>query len=292
MSGIVFGSVADEITESIVLKSSTVNINRYKDYIANGFTSFSNVSGYIQCLEKYDATVSLTVNYEKSNGYVYAVPLYAYRSHGNGKVSCFTSSISGTWISGWSANEKEQFLHNLFVSNTPKERIDYPYTVNMERTDFDTYLEIVPSVMDPAAKTVLSITQPNGKVLTRELTFDSQKYFYTFDSSAKGIYRIDISYNYGDESYSSTVIFEVPYTAEYDAFANFDKSVVYEFMRGNGGIYEGEIPDLSLKSEEISTYKMSFAIPLLIAAACLFITDVVVRKLRLKKKGPKVNKAA
>ena len=36
-----------------------------------------------------------------------------------------------------------------------------------------------------------------------------------------------------------------------------------------------------------STYKQSFAIPLLIAAASLFVVDVFVRKLRIKRRGRK-----
>jgi len=60
-------------------------------------------------------------------------------------------------------------------------------------------------------------------------------------------------------------------------------------MRGNGTIVEGEIPNLENERSEITTYNMSYRIPLLIAAIALFLFDVLIRKIKLSKKKKKIS---
>ena len=71
-------------------------------------------------------------------------------------------------------------------------------------------------------------------------------------------------------------------------FASYDKYNVYRFMRDNGEVSVGEIPDMENDEGELTLYKQSYVIPLLIAAAALFVIDIVVRKLRLRKKKPSI----
>jgi hypothetical protein len=286
-SGVVFGQVADEIGAVIVEKLANVNIAKYKDPIVNGMDAVPNVSGFIISLEKYDATVPLTITYQKDNGYQETVPLYAYRAHGNGRVASLTTSLTGPWTQKWSGSDKELFLTNLFVSNIPKERVDYPFTVNVERTDFDATIEIVPTVLNPAAVTKLEIKAPNGRVTKRTLSFDKQKYYYSFTLNQIGSYTIDITYIYDESEFKTSTSFNIPYTKEYNEFATFDKFNVYAFMRGKGEILVDEIPSLENDQSKITTYKQSYAIPLLLSAAALFVIDVFVRKLRVKRKGVK-----
>ncbi len=289
--GVVFGQMAGEVGDAIVYKDSAVAIKKYKDGIIQGISKFPTVSGYIVSLEKYDATVPLTVTYVKANGYQETVPLYAYRSHGNGRVATLTTSFSDGWTKHWTDDDVNRLLINLLVSNTPRTRVEYPFTVNMQRTEYDAYIEIVPGILDPAAKTTLRITYPNGRSIKRELAFDSQKYFYSIETEMTGLYRFDITYQYDESTYTASTSFYLPYLPEYNAFAVFDKFSVYEFMRGNGSVNVDEIPDLTLDKNELTTYQKSYAIPLLIAAIVLFVIDVLVRKLRIgkRKKAQKRN---
>ena len=281
---IIFSDVSDEVTESIVKKDSTVNIVRYKDDITAGFKSLPMVSGYVQSLAKFDATVPLTVNYEKRQNNIVQVPLYAYRAHGNGRVCALTTSLSDSFTALWDNDVKAQFIENMLMSNTPSERIDYPFNVKLERTDFETYVEVNPSVLNADAVTAIKIKFPSGEVKERTLTFDSQKYFITLDSTAVGAYVLDITYTSDGISYDASISFDVPYLPEYNAFATFDKTNVYAFMHGRGTITEGEIPSLENDESEVATYKVRYTIPLLIAAVVLFIADIIVRKLRINKK--------
>ncbi len=287
---VVFGSVAEDFAEVVVEKDAQATIAKHKDDIVKGITSLPIVSGYVLSLEKYDATVPLTITYRKNNGYQETVPLYAYRAHGNGRVASFTSSLSGSWTAKWSEDIKSQFVNNLFVSNTPKERVDYPFTVNVDKNEYNAYIEILPSVLNPNAETTIKITLPTGKKMTRKLTFDSKKYSYSFTTGKVGTYVIEINYKYDESSFTTFTSFEIPYMPEYDAFTTFDKFEVYEFMRGNGEVLVDEIPSLQLDKNKITTYKVSFVIPLLIGAISLFVIDVFIRKLRVKKKVKKGEK--
>ena len=284
---IVFGQIAEEIGAVIIDKESSVNIAKYKDPIVSGMSSVPNISTFIVSLEKYDATVPLTVTYQKDNGYQETVPLYAYRSHGNGKVSSFASSLTGSWTRVWSNTDKQNFLSNLLSSNTPKQRTDYPFSINLERTDYKATLEIVPSVLNPQAVTQIVITSPNGRTSKRTLLFDTTKYFYSFDLNQIGTYTIDITYSYDEQKFTTSTDFNIPYTMEYNEFATCDRFNVYAFIRGNGQITTGEIPNLENDEDMITTYKQSFAILLLAIATGLFVLDVFIRKLRVKRKATK-----
>lgn len=284
---VVFGQVANDVTEAIVRRDSTVNIERYKDGIAEGFDRFPSVQGYIRALAKYDATVPLTVNYARSADLTEALPLYAYRAHGNGRVASFTSAITGDWSAGWTDAQREQFIKNLLDTATPAERVDHPFALKLERTDYECYVELTPSVLNASAVVKMTMRLPSGRVISAEPPFDSQKYFYTFVTDLVGSYELTVSYTYGESAYTAVRTFEVPYLPEYDAFAAFDKAGVYEFMRGLGTLTEGEIPSLENDRSEVTTYRVSYRIPLLIAAACVFLADIAVRTIRINRKKRK-----
>ncbi len=292
VNSMVFDTVANEIADVIVEKDSPVIITRYKNEpVISGFSSFPAVSGYMISMAKYDATVPLSITYLKPNGLQQTIPLYAYRTHGNGRVASFTSGLSesdggveGGWTRHWTDAQKKTFVGNLLSSNIPAERLEDPYTVTVNVGEYDTYFELVPALLDPDATVTLRITYPNGRRFTRELVFDSQKYFYTMETPIEGIYRMEVTYTTDDVTYHTTERLEVAYLPEYDAFAPFDRYRVYEFIRDNGTITEDGIPSLENDENEITTYRMSYAVPLLIAAIVLFLIDILLRKLRIGKK--------
>ena len=281
---VVFGDMADTIANVIVERDSLVNIVNSKDGIVSGFDTLPKVSGYILSVLKYDAAAPLTVTYLKPNGYQETVPLYAYRSHGNGKTVSFTGSLSDAWSKLWSSDVKSAFVTNMLVSTTPKTRLDCPFTLNVEVGDYETYIELVPGILDPSAAAQLTVTLPNGRAVKRTLAFDSTKYFYTLNTDNTGTYHISVSYSYGDNTYTAEHSFSIAYLPEYNVFASFDKYNLYQFIRDNGSTLVGEIPSLEYDENEIATYKESFVIPLLFAASALFIADIAVRKVKLSKK--------
>ncbi len=279
-----FGTVSNAVTEAIVMKESSVNIIKYKDEITTGLSYIPNVSGYIQSIAKFDATVPLTINYERRPGNIVQVPLYAYRSHGNGRVASLTTSLSSTFIPLWDSETKSVFVENMLISCTPDERVDYPFNVELKLDEFGATLNVKPSVLTADGSVMLEIIYPTGNVRERALAFDSQKYFTDIACSEVGTYELHITYSHDGKSFSTTKIFDISYLPEYNAFATFDKAKVYAIMRGNGSITEDGIPSIQNDESEISTYKVRYTVPLLIAAIVLFVADIVIRKLRINKK--------
>ena len=248
----------------------------------DGIGSLPPIWGYINSKPKLDATMILSVDYVKNSETTVAVPLYSYRDHGNGKVATFTSSLSGSWLKDWALTDKTAFFGNVLSANTPRERIDYPFELKLEHFGSKSSVEISPSYLNPKAKTFIKITDPKGKVSEQQLVFDLNKYQTEFNTLAVGKYKIEITYTYGTHSFKSVSYYNIPYATEYDAFAAYDVSDVYDFMRGAGQISTDGKLDLENDKSYISTYELSFRVPLLIFAAALFVIDVFVRKFRWK----------
>lgn len=284
VSGVIFGDMAEDIADVIIEKSSKVNIAKPNDDSVEGFASFPAVSGYVLSIAKYDAVTPLTVTYLKGNNYQETVPLYAYRSHGNGRVASLATSLTGAWSSEFTDAERERLLANIISSNTPTERIDRPFTVNKEQGGTSAHLELHPAKLDPSASATVRITYPNGRVATRTMTDDGSKYFVDIETETVGIYRITMTYKCDTGDYSYSTITEVAYLPEYDMFTGADRYNVFRFMRDNGEVTEGEIPDMENRTSEITTYRQSYIVPLLIAAAVMFLVDVALRKIRKKKR--------
>ena len=287
---VLFGNMADDMVEAIIQQDSPVNISKYNDDVVNGIKEFGNIKQYIASIEKYDATTPIKIKYTKG-GHEYYIPLYSYRSHGNGRVSSFTSNFATSWLSGaWSFDKQTYLISNMLTASRPKQNVESPYSVYIDADSKDALIEVIPSVLrselDSSAS--LKITLPDGRVLNREMSFDSPRFFYSFDTGLTGTYIIETTYRYGSGSnlvqFTETTSFDIAYLPEYDAFASFDKYSIYEFIRGSGSVVSDGIPDLSHDKNEITTYKQSYVIPLLVAAICIFVLDILVRKIRINKR--------
>ena len=295
---LVFATIGDELTESIVEEETKVNIESYRDDVLEGISDVSDIYGYINTKLKLDANMILSVDYKKNSETTIPVPLYAYRDHGNGKVASFTSDISGKWLNNWANSMKNRFFKNVLTSNTPDERVNYPYEISIEHHGNDSTIEISPSLLNPKAKAEVKITAPSGEVIKRPLTFDLNKYSTVFDTSEVGKYRVEITYTYGNHSFTSDTYFNISYGAEYDSFTAYDVASIYAFMRGAGQVSTNGELNLENDKSEVSTYELSFRLPLLVFAVALFVIDVFIRKFKWRdikgffsrkaKKGAKV----
>ena len=280
---LVFATIADELTESVIEAPTRVNVVSFRDPVMQGILSLPDVNGYLNSKAKSDADVVLSVDYQKSADVVIGVPLYAHRDHGNGTVATFTSSLSGDWLRQWSSGQKSLFFGNVLENNTPRERVNYPFDLNVTYGGALSTVEIFPAYLNPRATAQMKLKTPDGGVIEKKLTFDKNRFFTTVETPDTGKYHVEITYAYGTHSFSSTSDFNVSYYPEYNAFSVRDISTVYQFMRGAGTVYTDEEVDLSLDKTKVSTYEYSFRIPLLILAVVLFVIDVFVRKTRWRE---------
>ena len=114
------------------------------------------------------------------------------------------------------------------------------------------------------------------------MTFLLNRYTAEFDTPVVGRYDIEITYTYGNHSFTSYSYFTASYSREYDSFAAYDIVNLYSFMRGVGEIYRDGNVNLENNKTEIDTYELSFRAPLFILATVLFIADVIIRKFKWK----------
>ena len=291
---IMFSQIADDLTQSVIEGRTPVHIKREHDTVLQGLGSVPDVLGYAYAKTKASATTVLTVDFVKSSGNVVEAPLYAYWTYGNGRVSTFTSTFTGEWAAEWQGESGDRFFENIYTVSTPAERVDYPYTVSVDYDGTYSRVEIIPVVLNPYATVNVTVTLPDGTTVTDELIFDSTRYFYSFETPIRGRYLLNITYAYGDKSFESETAFHLGYSPEYDAFAVFDPAALHAAIRNRGTVSEGVIPSLENDDKEVATYILRFVAPLMIAAAVMYILDVIIRKLRwsdiksffgIKKKG-------
>ena len=196
------------------------------------------------------------------------------------------TDMTGEWLNSWvDSGNKDIFFDNLLDSNTPEEKIDYPYTLNVDYDGKYTSIEIVPAILDPSAKVNVEITTPiSGEVITKDLIFDSEKFFYSFETPEIGKYDIKVIYSYGEGedgiSYPSETFFNLSYSPEYDSFQIFEASALHEAIRQRGTVSEDGSIKLENDEKMIDTYTVDFTMPFLIAAAALYVVDVIIRKLK------------
>lgn len=289
---LIFAEVADEVTEVIIEKDTPVHIEQMKDLLLVGLkgegddiTAVPNVQGYIQTSAKVDATVVLSVDYEKESATV-RVPLYAWREYGNGRVATLATSPSGNFTSSWDDEFKSLLFGNMVKSNLPSQKIDYPFEVTLDDHGIETTVTVVPSSLRIDGAVTMVVTKPDGTVTEPiSLTFDTQKYFADLDISERGIYKITLNYSYDEnkDGINATVYKTVSYEPEYNMFESYTASSLHAFVDGivreeSGIIIENDENDLA-------TYEYSFVIPFMIASLVIFIFDVAVRVIKLKKKA-------
>lgn len=277
---LILSKIADNITESVVERESKVNIAMKNDSVLSGIVSLPDIGGYVYARSKASANTVLVSKYQKSAETTTDVPIYAYWDYGNGRVSALTTTLGGEWTAAWQDGTGKQFMQNILTSNTPKEKIDYPFTLNVEYDGTYSTVEIIPTVIKPSATVTVDITLPDGEVLTENLIFDSERYFYSFETPMLGRHEINVTYSYDGDSFNAKSFVNLSYSPEYDSFAVFDASKLHESVRNRGTVSEDGSIKLENDIKEVATYTISFTVPFLIAAIVLYIIDIIVRKIK------------
>ena len=276
---LIFGEVADEVTETVIERQVPVTIKDTRDESVKGLAYLPDVHGYVYAKAKASAGTVLTVPYTKASGGVIDAPLYAHWKYGNGRVACFTSTLGGEWAKDWQGEDGTRFMRAMLDANTPAERIDYPYTLHVDYDGAAVRVEMIPATLDPYAVVHMCLTAPDGTHTEVQPLFDSQCYAHEFTALGVGKYRVQITYASGQSSFESESVFNISYSPEYDAFVTFDAAELHNAVRDRGTVSEGSVPTLQNDPDRLATYSVYFTVPLLIAAAVLYVADVIVRKI-------------
>lgn len=285
LDDVIFGEVADNMTESVIIENTTVNVEVPRDSIFEDInlreTAFPDVSGYVYSGLKPSATTVLTVNHKRASGIEVERPLYAHWQYGEGKVSTFTSSI-GEWTAKWDSGIKKTFFDNMFDINVPQDRNENPYAVDIVRDGSETTVNVkLPTILPLRSSANVQITLPDGSTFTESMKSTGSSYRYTFNATELGKYKIEVTYTCDGTQYSSQNYIYNCYVSEYDAFSVFDSSELHRALDGRGKVSEDGHLKLENSGDDEDKYIVRFTVPLLIAAAVLFIIDIIIRKLTI-----------
>ena len=289
LENVVFGEIADQETESIVEEDRVITVKkRNDDSLKNvGDLKGMEVGGYVVSKEKSSATTVLTVEYLKESGRVTQVPLYAYWNYGSGRVSSFTSSIGGEWLSQWGDLQKNTFAQNILAQCTPEERIDFPFRAELREENGYLAVEVTPAIVRSGVEAKITVTAPaeteNGEreTFTGTMAFSSSRYSYSFETSKVGKYDIAIDYAYPDgREYRAEYSYTLSYLPEYNSFAIFDSTALHRMVGSEGTVSEDGNLKIENDESRIGKFVVNLTVPLLVASVVLFAADVIARKLK------------
>ena len=295
---IIESSVSEEITNKAIEEDTTIQVHvaddgTLKDVDTSGFTS---IGGYNYCRMKTLSTTVLTVQYQTDSDFskVMTIPLYAYWDFGNGRVSSFTSSLSGSWTKNFRSKEAGvKFFQNATNESLPKRKtvnnMDFTYTTKGKSTD----VVLTSNDGDKTATVKIEVTAPDQSVASYDLIFDGTSYISTINTSIIGEYTVKLSYKGSaegskEESYSYPLFFD--YSSEFDTTNGVDNTLLYNLSKQNGNYYKGSYKLELLDSElQFRSYNSSM-LWFLLATVIIFLIDVLVRKsdFKKKKKQPKI----
>ncbi len=277
---VMLSDVANNITETVIEVPTDVRINSKNDSVLGGIVSLPQINGYLYARSKTSANTILYAKYQKNAAVTVDVPLYAYWNYGNGRVASLSTDIMGEWAVNYRDGDGRKFFENILTSNVPKEKVDYPFSVNVDYDGTYSTIEIIPVQLNPNAVVNVKITMPDGEVVEEKLIFDSEKYFYKFATPLLGKHDIEITYSYNNREFVANNFVTLSYSPEYDSFAFFDVSNIYEAIRDRGSVSEDGKVTLENDPRKVATYTLDFTIPFLIAAIALYIIDIIIRKIK------------
>lgn len=287
VSDLVLGEVADMLTETIVEGDVSVKIelpegNLDKEKLTS---ALPHLLGYVFAREQSTATTVLTTEYETTSGAKITVPIYAYRKYDRGRVSTFTSSLSGEWVSLWQNNSNnnpggEIAFNQIIDSATPKTSHSHPFNLEVTESDGAYLIRIIPEKLKFDTEASLTISSPSGKSKTYKLTFDSEGFSYLFTTDELGYFDITASYTENGKTHEAKTSLYIPYLPEYDEFTLYSISNLHRLIRTKGEVHENADFEIINNKEDIETYTFYLALPLMIVAAAIFVIDIILRKLR------------
>ena len=304
---IMLAEIADDVGEKIIEIPTQVNVALRGDELLDGVKQTLSVNGFVNNTAKADATTVLTAQYSPIGTGKVDVPIYAYKDYrdSDGRVSSFTSKFA--WIDHWKENGEwtkdgagGQLLSNIFKANTPKQKTESPFDVQITYDGTNANVSLYPSRLRPDAVVGIEVSIPNVEETQKEtLYFQTNGYSYDFKTPTTGKYTIKMTYTYAGapEQEPISVFFDIAYSPEYDAFQAYDPADIHRFIRHRGQITTDGTVDLSNDGGEVATYTIDFTIPFAIAVVVLFVIDIMIRKLKwsdvkglFKKRKPNVKK--
>nr|MDE5966775.1 VWA domain-containing protein [Lachnospiraceae bacterium] len=252
-----------------------VNQNEILDVLSDGVPS---LSGYIASTAKPTAT-QLLVSHKDD-------PVLTVWQYGLGKAVAWNSDATGAWTRYWAAWEGyPQFWKNL---------IDYTITDTglgedkMEVVQEGSHATVTYTTGDFDSDTKVSAVCTDEKGNTTELSFDPLSpgvYQAYLDTDEVGVYNIALKNEAGDKVVKSVnTATAMQYSAEYRFSGQIDSLSRLTVLCGGREITTED--EIFLPIEQAIRAKYNIGNILLLLALCIFMLDVIERRLNIELLAP------
>lgn len=281
---LVLDKVLNTLTETVLEKNeSPVTIMLPKFDLVKDITELPSIKGLYNNTSKTGSNVVLKATYTDITEQSYDIPLYTWWNYGNGKVTSFASSISGDWISNWTADlDATKVLSNITEVNIPSQRSDSAFIINTSTEGTITNISVKAPSLNQNSEITIIVTNPNGEKIEKQLGFDSENYITDIDTVLPGVYNIELSYKLFNIEHSTNYSFNISYLPEYDSFTLYEASNLYYMVSSNGQVSENGELVITNKNLLMRKYIIDFTPILMTICVILFVFDIINRKLRLQ----------
>lgn len=296
IGSVTFVSETEGGDNSAITKNTWIKVNKPRDNVLKGVDIEKKfICNAALGKSELGAVTVLQLDYEKSNGAVIQVPLYAYKGYGNGRIACYSGNIDSVLKHGEILDEETNsaLFDNIFSTNSPSVKTDRPYIAEFTVTGKNATFELTPAEYSATVDVPIKLTSPSGDVIETNLKKSSQKkYYYDFKLPDIGKYTISVSYEFGDETFESEYAVYHLFSPEYNSFMLFEAASLHRAIDGYGKVIEvvrdenGEIKDkdslfrIENDESETGTYVVELTVPLLITAVVIYVVDIIIRKIK------------
>lgn len=246
--------------------------------VLSGVDSLPELDGYITTSLKSGATNVLYTDDSR--------PIYAEWDYGLGKVASFTSDLSGDWSSAFLSEEDGiRFIENVISSLIPDENTTTGLTVDVTQDGSQVTLEAQTADSSGDSSVTAVVVPPEGDSYSVTLNAVSPgTYTGTMETSGEGVYTLLVQQSDASGSliaYRQTAV-AASYSAEYDAFLEGGDTLLENISTLSGGELMTSAADLFRVKLEPTETEKSLYLPLVIMAALLLLTDLVLRNIKWK----------
>lgn len=238
------------------------------------------MSGYITTFHKTVAEQFLTIDDGK--------PLYVQWDYGSGKVGCFTADLRGNDSEAlFEAEAGQQLIRNMVAGVI---RRDGGITaIQIDAVEKNMSAEVTVSApLNGKEKLDVKVIAPDNSEQNLKMTLGLDgKYYGEMVFSTPGVYTIAVSHldSFGNLLDFSKKYLSFSYSAEYNCFATAEgEELLLQACGLTGGTMAYTASHVAEFIGERIQQMMDPTVPLLIVILVLFLTDIAVRKFRLKRK--------
>lgn len=239
---------------------------------------FPELRGYIGTSVKDSATAVL-MDDEKED------PILAEWRYGLGQTIAFTSDVTGEWTGNYVSWEDYPMLWSHLIEETIYDQDDSESKITTRQAGNTGIVRYENAGISGDAKVTAIYTDQSGE--QQEITLDavsSGVYEGNIPLGETGVYSINVRRSEGEElKEAANVQLTMQYSQEY-LYTN-DSNALDQFVSETGGRFISDLQEIYQEKPNDTVARTNLTLPFLLAAVCLWLLDIVNRRLPVLSDG-------